>query len=83
VQVNSVSPGATMTGRRRAMLEKAAASKKITLEEAKREFLKQAGISRLGEAEEIADVMAFVVSPSTRWMTGTVVRIDGGEVKSV
>jgi 3-oxoacyl-[acyl-carrier protein] reductase len=83
VQVNSVSPGAIMTERRLFMLEKAAASKKITLEEAERQFLKQAGISRFGEAEEIADVMAFVVSPAARWMTGTVLRMDGGEVKSV
>ena len=83
VQVNSVSPGAIMTGCRLAMLEKAAASKKVTLEEAKQQFLKQAGISRFGEAEEIADVMAFVVSPLARWMTGTVLRMDGGEVKSV
>jgi 3-oxoacyl-[acyl-carrier protein] reductase len=83
VQVNSVSPGAIMTGRRLAMLEKAAASRKVTLEEAKQQFLKQSGISRFGKAEEIADVMAFAVSPAARWMTGTVLRMDGGEVKSV
>ena len=83
VQVNSVSPGAIMTGRRLSMLEKIAASKMITLEEAKQQFLKQAGISRFGEAEEIADVMAFIVSPRAHWMTGTVLRMDGGEVKSV
>jgi 3-oxoacyl-[acyl-carrier protein] reductase len=83
VQVNSVSPGAIMTGRRLAMLETAAAAKKVTLEEAKQQFLKQTGISRFGTPEEIADIMAFIVSPATRWMTGTVVRMDGGEVKSV
>jgi 3-oxoacyl-[acyl-carrier protein] reductase len=83
IQVNGVSPGAIMTGRRLAMLEKAATSKSISLEEAKQHFLKQAGISRFGEAEEIADVMAFIVSPATRWMTGTVLRMDGGEVKSI
>jgi 3-oxoacyl-[acyl-carrier protein] reductase len=83
VQVNSVSLGAIMTGRRLAMLEKAALSRKITLEEAKLHFLEQAGISRFGEAEEIADLMAFAVSPAARWMTGTVLRMDGGEVKSV
>ena len=83
VQVNSVSPGAVMTGRRLSMLETAAASKKITLEDAKQQFLKQAGIARFGETEEIADLMAFIVSPAARWMTGTVLRMDGGEVKSV
>jgi len=72
-----------MTGRRLSMLERAAASKKITLEDAKQQFLKQAGIARFGETEEIADLMAFIVSPAARWMTGTVLRMDGGEVKSV
>jgi 3-oxoacyl-[acyl-carrier protein] reductase len=64
-------------------LKKPRPSKKITLEEAKQQFLKQSGISRFGEAAEMADVVAFVVSPAARWMTGSVLRIDGGEVKSV
>lgn len=83
VQVNCVSPGAIMTGRRLGMLEKAAAAKKITLDEIKQKFLRQAGIRRFGEPEEIADLIAFAVSPPVRWMTGTVLRMDGGEVKSV
>nr|WP_283806042.1 hypothetical protein [Bradyrhizobium sp. LTSP857] len=28
-------------------------------------------------------MIAFAVSPAARWMTGTVLRMDGGEVKSV
>jgi len=83
VQVNAVSPGAIMTGRRLAMFERAAASGNISLEEAKQQFLKQAGISRFGEAEEVAGLIAFALSPGARWMTGTVRRMDGGEVKSV
>ena len=51
--------------------------------EAKQQFLRQAGISRFGEPEEIAELMAFVVSPAARWLTGTVLGMDGGEVKSV
>lgn len=83
IQVNSVSPGAIITGRRLSMIERAAEAKKISVEAAKQQFLEQAGISRFGEAEEIADVMAFVVSPVARWMTGTVLRMDGGEAKSL
>jgi 3-oxoacyl-[acyl-carrier protein] reductase len=83
VQVNSLSPGAIMTGRRVSLLEKAAAARKIGVEEAKQEFLRQAGIQRFGEPEEIAGLMAFAVSPAARWLTGTVLRMDGGEVKSV
>jgi 3-oxoacyl-[acyl-carrier protein] reductase len=82
VQVNSISPGAIITGRRLAMLEKAALARKISPEEMTRLFLKQAGLERFGDPEEIADLIAFVVAPRMHWMTGTVLRMDGGEVKA-
>ena len=82
IQVNCVSPGAILTSRRLAMLEKAAAAKSLSLDDMKQTFLKQAGISRFGEPEDIAELMAFAVSPASRFMTGTVLRMDGGEVKS-
>jgi 3-oxoacyl-[acyl-carrier protein] reductase len=44
---------------------------------------KEAGIARYGTPDEIADLMAFLVSPRARWMTGSAVRMDGGEVKSI
>jgi 3-oxoacyl-[acyl-carrier protein] reductase len=83
VQVNSISPGAVLTGRRISMIEKTATARNISLADAERGFLAQAGISRFGQPEEIADLMTFVVSPSARWMTGTTLRMDGGEVRSV
>jgi 3-oxoacyl-[acyl-carrier protein] reductase len=83
VQVNSVSPGAVMTGRRLGMIERMATAKGITLDDAKAAVLQQAGIRRFGEADEIAELIAFAVSPGARWMTGTVLRIDGGETRSV
>ena len=35
------------------------------------------------EPQDIADLIAFLVSPAARWITGTRLRIDGGEVKSI
>jgi NAD(P)-dependent dehydrogenase (short-subunit alcohol dehydrogenase family) len=83
VQVNSVLPGPVMTGRRRSYLEHWAPLHDMTVEEATTRFPKEAGIARYGEPEEIAELMAFLVSPAARWMTGTTLRMDGGEVKSV
>jgi len=83
VQVNSVLPGPVMTGRRRSYLEHWATSHNVTVEEATTKFPKEAGIARYGEPEEIAELMAFLVSPGTRWMTGAALRMDGGEVKSI
>jgi 3-oxoacyl-[acyl-carrier protein] reductase len=59
-----------------------ATSRKVGLEEAKQQFLQQSSIGRFDDAEEIADVMAFVVSSAARWITGTVRGMDGGEVNS-
>lgn len=83
VQVNSVLPGPVMTGRRRSYLEHWASLHDMTVEEATARFPVEAGIARYGTPEEIAELMAFVVSPGARWMTGTTLRMDGGEVKSI
>jgi 3-oxoacyl-[acyl-carrier protein] reductase len=83
VQVNSVLPGPVMTGRRRSYLQHWAPLHDMTAEEATARFPKEAGIARYGEPEEIAELMAFLVSPGAKWMTGSVLRMDGGEVKSV
>jgi NAD(P)-dependent dehydrogenase (short-subunit alcohol dehydrogenase family) len=83
VQVNSVMPGAVMTGRRRSYLQHWAPLHNMTVEEATAKFPKEAGIARYGEPEEIAELMAFLVSPGARWMTGSTLRMDGGELKSI
>lgn len=83
VQVNSVLPGPVMTGRRRSYLEHWAPLHGMTVEEATLKFPQEAGIARYGEPEEIAELMAFLVSPGAKWMTGSALRMDGGEVKSV
>jgi 3-oxoacyl-[acyl-carrier protein] reductase len=83
VQVNSIVPGPVMTGRRRSFLEKWAPAHNMSVEEATKHFPEEAGISRYGEPEEIAELLAFMVSPSAKWMTGTSVRMDGGEIKGI
>jgi 3-oxoacyl-[acyl-carrier protein] reductase len=55
----------------------------MTVEEATAKFPQDAGIARYREPEEIAELMAFLVSPGARWMTGSTLRMDGGEVKSI
>ncbi len=83
IQVNSVVPGAVLTGRRRSFMEKWAPAHGMTVEEATKKFPEEAGISRYGKPEEIADLMAYLVSPAAKWLTGTSVRIDGGEIKGI
>jgi 3-oxoacyl-[acyl-carrier protein] reductase len=83
IQVNSVLPGPVMTDRRRSYLAHWAPIHNVSVEDATQAFLIQSGIARYGRPDEIADLMAFLVSPEARWLTGTMVRMDGGEVPSV
>jgi 3-oxoacyl-[acyl-carrier protein] reductase len=83
VQVNSVVPGAVMTGRRRSFMEKWAPAHGMSIEKALEEFPEKAGIARYGEPEDIAGLMAFLVSKEARWLTGASVRMDGGEIKGI
>jgi 3-oxoacyl-[acyl-carrier protein] reductase len=83
VQVNSIVPGPVMTGRRRSFMEKWAPAHNMSVEEAMKEFPEKIGISRYGTPEEIADLLAFMVSPGAKWMTGASVRMDGGEIKGI
>jgi NAD(P)-dependent dehydrogenase (short-subunit alcohol dehydrogenase family) len=72
-----------MTGCRRFYLEHWAPLYAMTVEEATANFPREPGTARYGEPEEIAELMAFLVSPGARWMTGSTLRMDGGDVKSI
>lgn len=82
VQVNSVLPGPVLTNRRMTYMEKYAPAHNMTVEEALKKFPSDAGITRYGQPEDIANLMAFIVSPAGKWMTGSAVRMDGGEIKA-
>jgi NAD(P)-dependent dehydrogenase (short-subunit alcohol dehydrogenase family) len=66
VQVNSIVPGAVMTGRRRSFMQKWAPAHNMSVEQAMQEFPKKVEIARCGQPEEIADLLAFMVSPAAR-----------------
>ena len=83
IQVNSVLPGPVMSNRRKSFLDKWSAANHLSMEDATAKFLVEARIERYGQPEEIAALMAFLVSPGAKWMTGTALRMDGGEVKGI
>jgi 3-oxoacyl-[acyl-carrier protein] reductase len=83
IQVNSILPGPVLTNRRKTYMEKYAPAHHMTFDEAMEKFPSQVGISRYGQPEEIADLIAFLVSPQAKWMTGSAIRMDGGEIKGV
>jgi len=83
IQVNSILPGSVMTDRRRSMLQGYADTHGLGLDEATEKFAVEIGIARYGEPDDIANAIAFLFAPESHWMTGTALRVDGGESKLV
>lgn len=67
VTVNAIRVGPTIPG----MFAKAPPERQAALAAA-------SPFKRLGRPEDVADVVAFLVSEDARWMTGQIVTIDGG-----
>src|SRR5262249_15736417 len=83
VQVNAINPGPVRTARLERRLAARAAEMGADMAEAARDFVRDAGITRLGEPEDIANLVAFVASPSGRLLQGSLIDMDGGQTKTL
>ena len=82
VQVNCIHPSYVDT-ERFARRVKADMERTGKSEAEVREWHRQdIGIIRLGTTDDVANLIAFIVSPRGRWLHGATVDLDGGEVKA-
>jgi 3-oxoacyl-[acyl-carrier protein] reductase len=68
IRVNAVRPGATDTPQLRS----------TTSEAAIEAMAKAPALGGLGNADDVASVITFLLAPGSRWITGTVVEATGG-----
>ena len=83
VQVNAVNPGSIRTERYRRMLEATAQQQGTDVETAERKMIESARTTRIGEPEEIAALVAFIVSQEGRFLQGSLIDMDGGATKVI
>ena len=72
IRVNAVAPGTIAT--------ELAARAVLTSDEARQKIMSRTPLKRLGTTEEIANVVAFLASDASSYMTGEIVVVDGGRM---
>lgn len=81
VLVNVVVPGQFDTGAYQRFVAWEAGHDGVSDEEVRRRHLAEIPLGRLGTAGEYADVVAFLCSSRASFVTGSVIRVDGGAVR--
>ena len=72
IRVNAVAPGTIATELARAAV--------LTGAEAQARIMSRTPMRRLGEPEEVAEAVAFLLSDAASYMTGEIVVVDGGRM---
>lgn len=83
VQVNAINPGPVRTARLKTRLAKLAAQREVDAAAALEIFLQEEKIMRVGEPEDIAAMVAFVLSAPGRLLHGSLIDMDGGLTKTM
>ncbi|WP_442591260.1 SDR family oxidoreductase [Pedobacter sp. AW31-3R] len=85
IRVNVVSPGVVKTPLMQDFIENIATSSNITVEEAFKAVMDKVGVpvGRMAEPEEVANLVAFLVSSEAEYITGTNYSVDGGALPTI
>jgi len=82
ILVNVVCPGPTLTDRMNEIINKTVKDTGKSYEEVEKIWVDPIPLGRLGKPEELANLVMFLASNKASYITGTVIQVDGGFVKS-
>jgi 3-oxoacyl-[acyl-carrier protein] reductase len=83
ITANIVAPGRIATDRIRVLDEAKAKREGRTVEEVAAESIATIPVGRLGKPEEYGAVVAFLASQQAAYITGSILRVDGGMISCV
>ena len=83
ITVNMLLPGVIATDRSVQLHQAMAKRQNISVEEALKRFETTLPVGRMGTPAEFGAVAAFLASPLAAYVTGSMIRIDGGLTRSV
>ncbi len=83
VTVNVIMPGRIATDRLRQLDEARATRENISYDSVVQASLKQIPLGRYGDPKEYGDAATFLASQNASFITGTVMRVDGGQIQAI
>jgi NAD(P)-dependent dehydrogenase (short-subunit alcohol dehydrogenase family) len=83
VRVNAICPGQIRTDLEKWRFELEARFFGSTVEEREQEMCKTIPLGRIGSPEEVANLVAFLASEASSYMTGQAINITGGQLMEV
>jgi len=83
VTMNVLAPGSILTDRITETQTKAAERRGITLEQALAETAREIPAGRIGSPAEYGPMGAFLASDKASYITGSMIRVDGGRVRGM
>ena len=83
ITTNIVLPGRIGTGRINFLDEQKAKRENRPLQDVIQESISTIPVGRYGDPQEYGDTVAFLASPRASYITGSVIRVDGGLISSI
>jgi len=83
ITVNIIMPGRISTARLRQLDEARAKREGTSYEDVVQASIRQIPMGRYGDPREYGDAAAFLASHNASFITGTVMRVDGGQIQAI
>jgi 3-oxoacyl-[acyl-carrier protein] reductase len=83
IRINGLAPGRFDTDRVRTLDASRAAREGISVEDAQLATIARIPLGRYGDPDELGRVAAFLLSPAASYLTGVILPVDGGMIKSL
>jgi len=81
ILVNNVCPGFTATDRLTSLAEELAKKEGVDRAEIESRWARQAPLGRIGQPEELANLVVFLASERASYITGVSIAVDGGFIR--
>jgi 3-oxoacyl-[acyl-carrier protein] reductase len=79
----AVNPGPVRTERWTGLVQAMARDMKLSFEQADQLAPASIPLGRIAEVEEVADLVTYLASPKAHFVNGTMIEIDGGQMKPI